>query len=48
MHPSLMKCNRPESEKASSVELTGYESAQRKRYLRSEQESPGSEGEQAA
>lgn len=48
MHPSLMKCNQAEAKKPSSTELTGYESAQRKRFLRSEEEAPGSEDEQAA
>lgn len=48
MHPSLMKCNQVEAKKLSKTELSGYESAQRKRFLRSEEEVPAADDEQAA
>ena len=48
MHPSLMKCNQTEAKKPSNTELTGYESAQRKRFLRSEEEAPSLGKDQAA
>ena len=48
MHPSLMKCNQSEAKKPSKTELSGYESAQRKRFLRSEEEAPAADDEQAA
>ena len=50
MHPSLMKCNQPEDQqrKAENQELSGYESAQRKRFLRSEQQDSTGEKEQVA
>jgi len=48
MHPSLMKCNQTEPKKPSSTELSGYESAQRKRFLRSEEEVPDADDEQVA
>ena len=48
MHPSLMKCNQSEAKKPSETELSGYESAQRKRFLRSEEEVSAAEDEQAA
>ena len=48
MHPSLMKCNQTEAKKPSNTELTGYESAQRKRFLRSEEEPPSLGKEKAA
>lgn len=38
IHPALMKCNQRVDETAETKELTGYESAQRKRFLRAEQE----------
>ena len=38
MHPSLMKCNQAENKSSVQAGLSGYESAQRKRFLRSEQE----------
>lgn len=38
IHPALMKCNQRDDETAETKELTGYESAQRKRFLRAEQE----------
>ncbi len=49
MHPLLMgldKPKRPTIEKK-QVELTGYESAQRKRFLRSEAEAEAEESEQS-
>ena len=48
MHPSLMKCNQTEAKKPSSTELSGYESAQRKRFLRSEEDVPDADDEQVA
>ena len=40
MHPLLMGNHKPEEKKADQKQpdLTGYESAQRKRFLRTEQE----------
>ena len=40
MHPLLMGNHKPERKKADQkqADLTGYESAQRKRFLRTEQE----------
>ena len=49
MHPLLMgldKPKRPTIEKK-QVELTGYESAQRKRFLRSEAEAEAEESEKS-
>ena len=48
MHPSLMKCNQSDDQQARSQELTGYESAQRKRFLRSEQDELSTDKEQVA
>ena len=45
MHPSLMKCNQTENKSSVQAGLSGYESAQRKRFLRSEQEQVSGDSE---
>lgn len=45
MHPSLMKCNQAENKSSVQAGLSGYESAQRKRFLRSEQEQVSGDSE---
>ena len=49
MHPLLMGLDKPKREpiEKKQVELTGYESAQRKRFLRSEAEAEAEESEQS-
>ena len=50
LHPLLMGLDKPKREpiEKKQAELTGYESAQRKRFLRSEAEAEDSEQSKAA
>ena len=49
LHPLLMGLDKPKREpiEKKQVELSGYESAQRKRFLRSEAEAEAEESEQS-